>query len=89
LYLHIADFEQQDSNEFMESTAGHTYLSIILLVTPGELHFVPQDATYTFYRPGESEQQDCEPKQEQTNHPLHYCSSCSSPCCVSPSKTGK
>jgi hypothetical protein len=75
MYLHIADFEQQDNSEFTESTAGHTYLRIILLVTPGELHFVPQDATYTFYRPGESEQQDNEPKQEQTNHPPHYCSS--------------
>jgi hypothetical protein len=75
MYLHIANFEQQDNSEFTESTAGHTYLSIILLVTPGELHFVPQDATYTFYRPGESEQQDNGPKQEQTNHPPHYCSS--------------
>jgi hypothetical protein len=39
----------------MKFRAEHTYLGIILLVTPGELHFVPQDAACTFCRLGESE----------------------------------
>ena len=38
------------------------------MVTPGELHFVPQDTAYMFSRLSDSEQQNCEPKQKQPNH---------------------
>ena len=38
------------------------------MVTPGELHFVPQDTACMFSRLSDSEQQNCEPKQKQPNH---------------------
>jgi hypothetical protein len=38
-----------------------TYLSTILLVSPDELHIVPQHITCTFCRLNPSRLQDCEP----------------------------
>jgi len=38
------------------------------MVTPGELHFVPQDTACMFSRLSDLEQQNCEPKQKQPNH---------------------
>ena len=61
-------WSNKNSSKFTKFRAGHTYLGIILLVTPGELHFVPQDTACMFSRLSDSEQQNCEPKQKQPNH---------------------
>jgi hypothetical protein len=63
-----------------------TYLSTILLVSPDELHFVPQHITCTFCRLNPSGLQDCEPintKRDQVN------GSSSSPSFTSPNRIGK
>lgn len=44
----------------------NTYLSIILLVSPDEVHSVPQFATCRVHRLNQTKQQDCQPTEHQS-----------------------